>query len=366
MPGCECRSHVLLSYSPEFLHNTFPLLPAAHIPMCYILPEPLPVHARNRLTPVYAGWAWPRWTCKRAKLSLLTPGRDQWDKKHSSLHRRPSQVYASLTSHPVTTILSSKLGYAPVHSVTSNDAWNKPAFWTGCVIAGLGTSSEVVSSENSYWDSDFSVVLSKNLYQYFAIQPYNIFLGSGLLELLILMKLLLYAVFSLLSVLQVRKTTLHQSSTLPSTPMSNTLPPDTQPAFPRENFDPIKSESLIFGCDFWTSGLHKGLPQSWELCSVHTDWLHTAHTAHLSLSRSSGFTVRVQDRWFTWMPWSDMSQKHHIHSTCVDHMCCLTVGPVLPGRSDLLQMSYTAHVQKYLDTAAPAFPLAQPSLQAAS
>lgn len=55
MPGCECRSRVLLSYWPEFLHNTFPLLPAAHIPMCYILPELLPVHARNRLTPVYAG-----------------------------------------------------------------------------------------------------------------------------------------------------------------------------------------------------------------------------------------------------------------------------------------------------------------------
>lgn len=133
---------------------------------------------------------------------------------------------------------------------------------------------------------------------------------------------------SLLSVLQVCKTTLHQSSPLPSTSMNDTLPPDTQPAFPRENFDPIISESLIFGRDFWTSGLHKGLPQTWELYSVHTDWLHTAH---LSLSRSTGFTVRVQNR-FTWMSWSDMSQKHHIHSTCVDHMCCVTVGPVLPGR----------------------------------
>lgn len=47
-----------------------------------------------------------------------------------------SQVYASLTSHPVTTMVSSTLGYTRVHSVTSNDAWNK------CVVAALGTSSE--------------------------------------------------------------------------------------------------------------------------------------------------------------------------------------------------------------------------------
>lgn len=82
-------------------------------------------------------------------------------KNHSCLHRWPKPGLC-ITNSPVTTTVSSKLGYTPVaYSVRSNDAWNKSAIWIGHAVAVLGTSSEAVSSENSYQDSDFSVLTLK-------------------------------------------------------------------------------------------------------------------------------------------------------------------------------------------------------------
>lgn len=81
--------------------------------------------------------------------------------KDSCLHRWPKPGLCT-ANFPVTTMVSSNLGYTPVaYSVTSNDAWNKSAIWIGHVVAVLGTSSEAVSSDNSYWDSDFSVLTFK-------------------------------------------------------------------------------------------------------------------------------------------------------------------------------------------------------------
>lgn len=96
----------------------------------------------------------------------------------------------------------------------------------------------------------------------------------------------------------------------------------TEPAFPRENFDPIKPEFDIWLglLDIWhTQGSAGKLS---HVCSVQTDPLHTAHTAHLSLSRSSGFTVQpVLGTLSMGMGWADTSQKHCTHGTHVDHMC---------------------------------------------
>lgn len=42
----------------------------------------------------------------------------------------------------------------------------------------------------------------------------------------------------------------------------------TEPAFPKETFDPI-NPSLTFGWDFWTSGIHKGLLESSAMSAVY-------------------------------------------------------------------------------------------------
>lgn len=106
------------------------------------------------------------------------------------------------------------------------------------IVAVLGTSSKAVSSVNSYWDSDFSVLTLKTpTFCNYVLQfsPKLLFLVSTLLETLTLIKLLHFAVllfFSCASGLQNKCTKDHAS-----TAMSNTSPPSCHRAsFPKGNF----------------------------------------------------------------------------------------------------------------------------------
>lgn len=109
------------------------------------------------------------------------------------------------------------------------------------------------------------------------------FLGSTLLELLIPMELLQFAVllFFCASGLPNKCTKDHPSPAQPRAILY--LLSVTEPAFPRENFDPTKPESLTFGWDFWTSGLHKGLPQNWKVQPL-------LRRTHRSTAHSTGGT----------------------------------------------------------------------------
>lgn len=111
----------------------------------------------------------------------------------------------------------------------------------------------------------------------------------------------------------------HQRSPLPGTTMSNTSPPPCHRAsFPKGKF--WSNKAWVWHL-VGTSGIHKGLLESSAMSAEYRHPLHTAHTVHLSLSRSSGFTVPVLDRLFMGMGWNDMSQKHCTHGTSGNHMC---------------------------------------------